>query len=356
MKKLVLISFLAAGLNAQAEPLRVAVVGLRHGHVWGHLPKLLAGGPVTLVGIGEDMPPLIKRARELGAAESLFHADWRKMVETLKPELVWSFAETNRHREIVEFCAPRKINVIFEKPLAATYVDARAIQTLARKHAVQVMTNWPVAWWPAIMEAKKQVDAGLIGPVWRLHAVCSGAGGGGKDEASRIFFDWLHDPKKNGGGSLMDFGSYSAAWSVWLMGNPQWVMAQALYRQPERFSVKIEDHATMLLGYANGVSVLEGSWSLPVGARDATITGTTGVLEMNKDKLIYRNGRSAKDLPTPDLAPERADPISYVVSVLRSGKPAGGLLSLELNVAAVEILDAAKRSIQSGQPVRLPLE
>jgi len=154
----------------------------------------------------------------------------------------------------------------------------------------------------------------------------------------------------------MDFGSYSAAWSVWLIGRPQWVMAQALYREPERFPVKIEDHATLLLGYPKGVSVLEGSWSLPVGARDATITGTTGVLEMGNDKLVLRKGRSAKDLPSPAPPPERADPIAYVVNLLRSGKQADGMLSLQLNVAAVEILDAAKRSIQSGQPVRLPFE
>ena len=56
------------------------------------------------------------------------------MIEDTKPDLVWSFVENNRHLEIVEFLAPKKINVIFEKPLASTYKDALRIQELANKY------------------------------------------------------------------------------------------------------------------------------------------------------------------------------------------------------------------------------
>jgi len=54
--------------------------------------------------------------------------------------------ENNLHLEIVEFCATRKINVIFEKPLADTVEHALSIRKPARKYGIQVMTNYQMAW------------------------------------------------------------------------------------------------------------------------------------------------------------------------------------------------------------------
>ena len=58
------------------------------------------------------------------------------MNDDTKPDLIWSFVENNRHLEIVEFAAPRKINVIFEKPLASTYKDALRIEAIANKAGI----------------------------------------------------------------------------------------------------------------------------------------------------------------------------------------------------------------------------
>ena len=79
-----------------------------------------------------------------------------------KPDIVWAFVENNRHLEMAEACATRKINLIFEKPLASTFHDALEIQKLARKYDIKILTNYQMAWWPANYTAKAQADSGAL--------------------------------------------------------------------------------------------------------------------------------------------------------------------------------------------------
>ena len=75
---------------------------------------------VTLVGVAEPNRELLDEAKKAGVPEALLSTDYKKMLDEKNPDMVWAFVENNRHLEIVEALAPRKINVIFEKPLAST--------------------------------------------------------------------------------------------------------------------------------------------------------------------------------------------------------------------------------------------
>jgi predicted dehydrogenase len=210
MKKIALfILYLALPLAAQDY--KIAVVGMVHSHVWGHLNDMIKGNtPAKLVAISEPKEDLVAEAKKMGADDSLFIADYKKMLDEKKPNIVWAFVENNRHLEIVEACAPRKINVIFEKPLASTYKDAAKIRDLARKNGIQVMVNYQMAWWPANYTAKAEADAGAIGQVWRLRGIVGHGGPGSEGVRNKYFFEWLTDPVKNGAGALFDFGCYGA--------------------------------------------------------------------------------------------------------------------------------------------------
>src|SRR5438552_2004573 len=204
----------------------------------------------------QGMVNLVAEAKKRGAAEVPFFSDYHKMLDEVRPDFVWAFVENNRHLEIVEACAPKKIHVIFEKPLAATYSDALAIRRLANEHGIQVMTNYQMAWWPANYAAKAKVDEGALGQVWRLHGIV-GHGGPGKPEGlNKYFFDWLTDPVKNGAGALMDFGCYNALWSLWYFGRPEKVYAQVNHLRPQTFP-KVEDNADLPLSYRDGAGLFE---------------------------------------------------------------------------------------------------
>ncbi len=188
MKKLTLLALLFA-IQAMAQaPYKIAVVGLVHSHVWGHLNDMIKGKDVTLVGVAEPNPALQEEAVKAGVSKDLISADYKKMLANKKPDLIWAFVENNRHLEIVEFCAPRKINVIFEKPLASTYTDALKIQKLANQSGIKVMCNYQMAWWPANYTAKKVSDSGALGQIYRLHGVVGHGGPGSTGVRNGAFF------------------------------------------------------------------------------------------------------------------------------------------------------------------------
>ena len=353
--------FLLAALPACAQEYKIAIVGLVHAHYGSNLPTILKSRQVKLVGIAETIPDLVAEAKSHGAADVPFFDDYKKMLDATRPDIVWAFVENNRHLEIAGVCAPRKINLIYEKPLASTYKDAQAIAELAKKYGIKVMCNYQMAWWPANTEAKKQVDSGVIGKPWRLHGIV-GHGGPGSTGPGRFFFDWLTDPVKNGAGALVDFGCYNALWSLWYMRRPESVYAEGIHLRPQTFP-KVEDSAAMMLHYPAGISVFEGSWDLPRSFQDVEVFGsstgadgklTRGSVYMTRQKVEVRAERAQpSEVSLAALPPEKADPIALMVDAMQGNKPIEGITAVDINVGVVEIIEAAKESIRTGRAVKL---
>ena len=354
-KQFLLVPALIAAMPMMAQhQYKIAVVGLVHSHVWGHLRDMVKNDPAQLVGVAEPIQELVDEARKAGVADNRFFSDYTKMLDQVKPDIVWAFVENNRHLEIVRACAPRKINVIFEKPLASTYKDAVAIRDLAKKSGIQVMTNYQMAWWPANYAAHSEAESGAIGQVYRLRGIVGHGGPGSEGPRNKYFFAWLTDPEKNGAGALMDFGCYNALWSLWYLGRPESVFAQVNHLQPERFP-KVEDNATILLHYKNGEGIFEGSWDLPRGFQDLEVFGRQASLYMQNGKLEMRKGSDVREVPLEPLPADRAKPVAYMVECLKSGKPVSGLVGIDMNADVMEIIDAAKESVRTGKPVALPV-
>ena len=363
-KALALLLFLTAlPLQAQeakeAPEYRIAFIGLRHHITFSHLAKILQGksGPVKLVAIAETEPELIAEARRLGAADVPLYDDYNKMLDETKPDIVWGFVENNRHLEVMQACAPRKIHVIFQKPLASTYQDALAIRALSQAHGTQVMVNFDMAFYPATYAAKAKADSGEIGSVWRMHGRVGHGGPNSRDRVyERFFVRWLTDPVQNGAGALMDFGCYNALWALWYKGRPENVYASANHLRPEKFP-KVEDTAVMVLSYKDGVGIYEGSWDFPRGLQDLEVFGLAGsVYTSGNGEVTLQKGREpAVKIEVPALAPEMAGPIQYFTHCLRNKKPVEGMVAVDINVGVIEIIEAAKMSLATGKAVALPL-
>jgi len=339
-------------LPACAQEYKIAVIGLVHSHVWGHLREMAKGDVAKLVAIAEPNQELVEEAKK-SAPDVPYYSDYNKMLEEQKPDIVWAFVENNRHLEIVKACAPRKINVMFEKPLASTFKDAEAIRQLAKQHDIKVMTNYQMAWWPANYVAKQEADSGVAGKVWRLHGIVGHGGPGSEGVRNKFFFEWLTDPDQNGAGALMDFGCYNALWSVWYLGRPEKVYAQANHLRPERFP-KVEDNADLVLSYPNGVGMFEASWDLPRSYQDLEVFGDKGSIYMRQAGVELRKGKETQNIPLEPLPTDRAQPIAFMVAAMRNHKPIEGLTALDINADVIEIIDAAKESVRTGKAVALP--
>ena len=356
MKTFLLLFLLAPSLAARdPEPMKIAVIGLVHAHVWGHLATMVAGKSATLVGVSEPNAELVSEARKAGVRDDLFFPDYEKMLDQTKPDLVWAFVENNRHLEIAKACAPRHINLIFEKPLASTYEDAKQIKALAAQYNIRVMTNYQMAWWPTNYAAKKAVDAGDVGTVYRLHGIVGHGGPSSQGARNKYFFDWLTDPVKNGGGALMDFGCYNALWSLWYLGDPDTVYATVNHLRPDRFP-KVEDNATIVLHYPNAIGIFEGSWDLPHSLQDLEVWGRPGstppgMLHMSRAKVDVQHGNETATLPPATLSPENSEPVAYMTSCIRGGSQVSGLTAIDINVEVIRIIDLAKESVKTGRAV-----
>jgi predicted dehydrogenase len=135
------------------------------------------------------------------------------------------------------------------------------------------------------------------------------------------------------------------------MGKPQTVYARADHIQPERFP-KVEDNATLVLGYKDGVGLFEGSWDLPRSFQDLEVFGRSASMTVVNGKVEVRKGGrdSGTELVTIDPLPkERSSPLAYMANAIETHQPPDGLVGLDINVQVLEIIDAAKESIQSGK-------
>jgi predicted dehydrogenase len=333
---------------------RIAIVGLVHSHAWGHLRNIARMADVELVAIAEPIGDL-REAAARDAPGVAMYDDYRKMLDEKKPEAVWSFVENDRHLEVTRECALRGIHVIFEKPMAATYNEARQMLALARKHNIKLMVNYQMAWWPTNYTAYSLAQAGALGKVWRVRTIIGHGGpapSNPADKRAQHFWAWLNDERR-GGGALMDFTCYGAVWLRWYLGMPKAVYATTTHTRPDVY--KTNTNASVLATFAdNGVGIIEGSWDLPRGFQDLEVFGSKGSVYVDRNRVETIIGRETKLVPPEPLAEERREPVSYFISRIRGDKPIEGMVSPEFNVDVMAIVDAARRSARSGRPVNLP--
>ena len=374
MRLLAYAVFLVGPLSAQQ--LKIGLVGLNHDHVWNEVNAVLRGDLATLVGVAETLPDRVARIEKeeklnqggtrLAVPSSLVFFDWRKMIDETKPDIVWAYVETSRHLEIVQYCAPRKINVMFEYPLSVTLQDALEIQRLERQNNIRVLTNYQFwAWTAPTYVAKAAVDAGAIGPVYRLSGLL-GHGGPG-DYRNSTFLTWLMTVDKNGGGAGVDFGAPLVVWALWLKGLPQSVYARMDHLRPEEFN-GVDDNETFILNYKDGVAILEGTWDMAAGptysnqiiGRAGSLVVGRGGVEMYKPGVRPPSGGRApavvSQLPIEPLPPERSGALAYMVDRIHKNLPLEDMSAVDVNVQVVEVYEAAAQSVRTGRAINLPLK
>ena len=342
-----------------ASPMPVGVVGLTHDHV-GNIFNSAKRGDIKIVGIVEPNRALAQKyADRYGFSMDIVYADIGEMIDKTHPVAVTGFDSIAEHIDIVRAAAPRHVHVMVEKPLAFSMKDATEMEGLAKKYHIQLLTNYETTWYPTLEETKAMVNAGKIGPVTKM-VFHDGHQGPKTIGVSPEFLSWLTDPKKNGGGAIIDFGCYGANMMTWLTEGERPVSVTAVTRnfQPGTYP-KVDDDATIVVDYAKAQGIAQASWDWPVGRKDMEVYGTTGqVISDNKHDM--RVWGSTPESVTSKSLPDRPYPFddsnSYFRAVIdgRVTPPPYDPSSLENNMLVVEILDAARQSAVSGKTVKLP--
>jgi glucose-fructose oxidoreductase len=350
------------------QPLRVAIIGLVHGHVGGFMKGgalAPAGGAlhrsdVQIVGVIEpDQALFDSYAKQYHWDASLHFKNLSELVAAAHPNAALVFTSTAGHLQAVEECAKAGIHVMMEKPLAVTYRDALAMVRAANQSHIHVLVDYETSWYTSNHAAGDLLAQGALGSIVKT-VVRDGHEGPTKIHVQPEFFAWLTDPKLNGDGALYDFGCYGADLMTWLMKGeaPVSVTATTAQLQPELYP-KVDDEANVLLSYKHAVAILQGSWNWPFSVKQMDVYGQTGYAKTIDSRQIEIRRKGETQARISDAAALSApydDPLHYLASVIRGEVQEGdSVSSLKTNVLVSEILDAARQSARTGKAVALPL-
>src|SRR6266478_4400683 len=203
--------------QSTGRPLRVAIVGLVHGHVAGFLGPALKRSDIQIIGIVEPDQQLAHRyADQFKLDPQLLYSDVEQMLTTVQPQAVLVYTDTRDHRRIVEAAARHHIPVMMEKPLAVSMEDALAIERAADAGHIPVLVNYETTWYPSNTAVYHLIRDGALGDIRKV-VVHDGHKGPKEIGVEPEFLSWLTDPARNGAGALFDFGCYGADLMTWLM-------------------------------------------------------------------------------------------------------------------------------------------
>jgi len=361
-----LLLMISISLKAQAidesvrnNPLRLGIIGLSHDHVHAVFQNS-ANPDIEIVGIAESDTALVTRyVNQYHLDRKNIYSSIGELIEKAKPEAVSAFSSISDHINVVRICAPQKIHVMVEKPLAINFAQAKEMNDLAQKWGIEIITNYETTWYPVTKDAyTKTIEEKMIGEPRKI-VVHDGHKGPIEIGCSKEFTNWLTDPDLNGGGAIIDFGCYGADLISYFMNGERPVSVTAITQQikPDIYP-KVDDEATIIVTYPKMQGIIQASWNWPVSRKDMEIYGQTGyiITSDNVHMKVRTSEQAQEQLLT--IGNEKAiaqNPFSFFASVVR-GKiklAPNDPSSLSLNVVAMEILDSAVQSAKSGKTIYL---
>src|SRR5437879_3493530 len=193
---------------------RIAGINFDHFHM-GDLLRMADEHPnAEIVGICDEQPELMKSAiSNFKLTSDRVFTDFRKCIERTKPDVVILCPATAQHGEWTEKVAPFGVNIIMEKPFAATVAEADRMIAAVAKTGKVLAINWPLRWYRSHATAKRMIDQGAIGDVIEVHYY-DGNRGPLRHLADKVVVpedvaasekakSWFYQ-KDAGGGSLLD--------------------------------------------------------------------------------------------------------------------------------------------------------
>ena len=337
------------------SPLRLAVLGLTHDHVWSNLAELRRVKGARLVAAADPHAPLRTRAKREFACAT--YADARVLLERERPDAVLIFSDNAAHVPLTELAAAHGAHVFVEKPLAADLRGAERMLAAVKRAKVRLMVNWPVAWWPQLQHAVALAKSGEIGDVWQVKYRAAHAGPR-EMGCSRHFSEWLYDARRNGGGAFIDYCCYGAMLARAMLGRPTRVtgVAERLLKR----DLRTEDNGLLAMHYPHALALAEASWT-QIGHLTSYFTfiyGTTGTLLVepgDTGRLLRATAKEpdGKAVKVPRPAAHLRSASAHFIHGLKTGAPFHLLCDPTIGRDTQEILEAGIRSARKRASVTL---
>ncbi len=331
--------------------MKIGIFSFAHMHAESYVRCLAALPGVELIGIADDESA---RGSEFAQRHSTrFYPSYEALLAD-EPDGVVLCTENARHRALTELAAAAGAHVLCEKPLATTVVDGQAMLDACNRAGVILMTAFPMRFSAPVMEVKALLDKGGLG---QIHA-CNTTNQGTMPGRSR---PWFVDKELAGGGAMIDHTVHVADLLRWYLGSE----AVEVYAQGNRIihadTVAVDTGGLILMTFANGVfASLDCSWSRPLvsqtwGGVWLELIGQAGVLTVDafKQNITAHGDHAGKAQNLFWGSDADGAMVAEFVAAIREGRQPR--VTGYDGYKAMEIALAAYRSVETGQPVRLPL-
>ncbi|MEF8851700.1 MAG: Gfo/Idh/MocA family oxidoreductase [Haloarculaceae archaeon] len=282
-------------------------------------------------------------AEEFGIAPGSVYEDHQRMLDAESLDLVSICTPVPTHADITVDCARASVQGVHcEKPMAATWGQAREMAQECDRNGVRLTFGHQRRFGEPFREAKRLLDDGRIG------------------DLERVEISW---------GNVFDNGSHTVDLANYFNdeGRAAWVLGQVDYSvEHVRYGVPTADHAFVSWQYENGVHGVAATGDgvgLTGGPYDFydcyhRLVGTDGVVEVGRrggpPLRIRRDGEGWRPVDVPaNLFGDVGRAVDDVVEALDGGESE---LAAENALGATEILFAAHESARRRGRVELPLD
>ncbi len=332
---------------ATSSLLRGAVVGLgmigrHHARILQSHPQIAFAGAVDPA--GDRFHVVADPARVLGSLDELL---------AQPPDFAIVAVPTEEHLPVVRTLAAAGINLLVEKPLAATSEEARELIATVRDAGVHAAVGHVERFNPALLELRRRTQDGQLGEVFLIAT-----------ERVGPFPDRVRDV-----GVVKDLATHDLDLVRWLGGSA----VDRLAAQTQHRMDRAHEDLVLVTGRLASGSTFNCvvDWLSPTKVRRTRILGERGMLvadTLTADLTFFANGEvvsewsastQMKGVSEGDMtryALPRREPLVVELEsfcALLRGEPGAPVVTLEEGLETVALAEAVLESAASGETVRL---
>ena len=189
------------------------------------------------------------------------YSDYKEMLKKEKIDAVSICVPTKLHKQVALDAIKSKINVLVEKPIAATAAEANEIIKAAEKNNVKLMVGHIEQFNPVVIELKKRIKD--IGNIFQVHC-----------QRLSLFPQRIIDV-----GVVIDLAIHEIYVLKYLLGSK---IKRVYAETAQRFHSSNEDLLVGTLRFENNIlGVISANWLTPKKVRQIKVTGEKGMFVAN---------------------------------------------------------------------------
>ena len=207
-----------------------------------HLMNCLHADDVKIVAAADPSKKSLDKAKSVGVNH--LYSDFHDLLnDSIDIDAVIIALPNYLHFKSIRLALEAELNVFVEKPMAATVEECRKIVKLVEASGRKLMIGHCMRFVDAIEKMKDVAEKGYIGAleVVTIEEIINGPFAHGYVPAP--VSDWWFDPKKAGGGALLDVGYHLIDLFRFFVGDAKLLFS----RLDHKFNLLVEDGAIVIL-------------------------------------------------------------------------------------------------------------